>query len=300
MATPLQLSRMKIFDIYVHKRRSGESMEQVISQLQTVAQELPREDRHQLNQDVVQWEAQVEQQLKAAPVPVQQPVTQPPVLRTVQVQQGSPSPFGTRLLDPSKLAALGLGPNGQPAVSVNLPKPVSAAAQTQTQPAVPVELPLICPKCGKKNKPKEMHCYSCGTILKSKIVSTQPIDKENARNMGMTAQFDKQSRIYLQVRGFGQVLEVHVNEEMIIGRAIAESAINPNIDLTAYNAANLGVSRLHAALRRDRGTMIITDLESSNFTFVNGQRLYPHETRVLRHGDEVRLGKLIMKVMFKR
>jgi predicted component of type VI protein secretion system len=42
----------------------------------------------------------------------------------------------------------------------------------------------------------------------------------------------------------------------------------------------------------------VTDLGSANSTFLNGQRLMPHEPRVLRDNDEVRLGRLVFRVNF--
>jgi pSer/pThr/pTyr-binding forkhead associated (FHA) protein len=88
--------------------------------------------------------------------------------------------------------------------------------------------------------------------------------------------------------------------ELVIGRFYDESPVQPDIDLSPYNAENLGVSRLHAAIRRTDNTVSIVDLDSVNHTFINGQRLHPHEVRVLRDGDDIRLGKLTIKVTFKR
>jgi pSer/pThr/pTyr-binding forkhead associated (FHA) protein len=55
---------------------------------------------------------------------------------------------------------------------------------------------------------------------------------------------------------------------------------------------------LHAAFRRQDETVVLVDMGSANKTFINGQRVYPHEVRVVRSGDEIRLGKMIIKVTF--
>jgi pSer/pThr/pTyr-binding forkhead associated (FHA) protein len=86
---------------------------------------------------------------------------------------------------------------------------------------------------------------------------------------------------------------------MVIGRSSPETAQKPHIDLAAFDAEHFGVSRAHASLKINNRTLVITDLQSSNSTYVNGQRVYPHEIRVLRHGDEIRLGRLPLKVLFK-
>ena len=75
--------------------------------------------------------------------------------------------------------------------------------------------------------------------------------------------------------------------------------MKPDIDLAAFNAEELGVSRLHAVLKRHENTVSISDLNSKNNTYINGQRLHPNEVRALRDGDEIRLGRLAMKVSFK-
>ena len=50
---------------------------------------------------------------------------------------------------------------------------------------------------------------------------------------------------------------------------------------------------------RSEGTLTIVDMGSSNGTHLNGQKLMPHQPRVLRDGDEIRFGKLIAKIYFK-
>lgn len=51
------------------------------------------------------------------------------------------------------------------------------------------------------------------------------------------------------------------------------------------------VSRRHAELRRSGNTFLLTDLGSSNGTYVNGQRVESHE---LANGDEVQMGCTLM------
>jgi pSer/pThr/pTyr-binding forkhead associated (FHA) protein len=48
-------------------------------------------------------------------------------------------------------------------------------------------------------------------------------------------------------------------------------------------------SRLHAVLERYPAAWCVTDLGSSNGTWVNGERIW--STRRLRHGDEIRVGQ---------
>jgi pSer/pThr/pTyr-binding forkhead associated (FHA) protein len=59
------------------------------------------------------------------------------------------------------------------------------------------------------------------------------------------------------------------------------------------------VSRVHAAIERSEDTLTLIDMRSSNGTLLNGQKLVPDQPRVLRDGDEVRLGKLVAHIYFK-
>jgi pSer/pThr/pTyr-binding forkhead associated (FHA) protein len=88
-------------------------------------------------------------------------------------------------------------------------------------------------------------------------------------------------------------------QETILGRLDPASGTAPDLDLTPYGALQGGVSRIHAAIRRGEDTLTLVDLGSVNGTHLNGQRLIPNQPRVLRDGDEIRLGKLVAHVYFK-
>jgi hypothetical protein len=89
-------------------------------------------------------------------------------------------------------------------------------------------------------------------------------------------------------------------DELFIGRATANAAMSPEIDLNVVNAANFGVSRMHAAITRRNNQLLICDLESMNYTHVNGVRLFPHEVRVLQDGDEIWFGQLRCQIRFQQ
>ncbi|QPC81179.1 FHA domain-containing protein [Phototrophicus methaneseepsis] len=87
--------------------------------------------------------------------------------------------------------------------------------------------------------------------------------------------------------------------QLIFGRADESTNTFPDVDLAPYGAISKGVSRQHAVLEVNEDTIIIMDLGSSNGTFLNGQRLLPNQPRVVRDGDEVRLGRLVTHIHFK-
>lgn len=88
--------------------------------------------------------------------------------------------------------------------------------------------------------------------------------------------------------------------EMVIGRYDAAAQVSPDVDLTPYGASGKGVSRRHAAIVRRDGALHLVDLESPNGTYLNGQKLIPNQARVLRDGDDIRLGHLVLRVTFEQ
>jgi pSer/pThr/pTyr-binding forkhead associated (FHA) protein len=109
--------------------------------------------------------------------------------------------------------------------------------------------------------------------------------------------------LILNVRGSTDeiVFDAQTITEIIIGRLDPETGETPAIDLERFHAMEQGVSRRHAAIvRKEGGSLQIVDKGSPNGTFLNGQRLIANQPRILRDGDELRLGKLVLSVHFRR
>lgn len=83
--------------------------------------------------------------------------------------------------------------------------------------------------------------------------------------------------------------------EVLIGREDPISNIYPDIDLTPHGGEEGGVSRLHAKLFINNGQYLVEDQNSTNFTFINRQKLAPKTPTPIKDGDELRLGRVIMK-----
>ncbi len=60
------------------------------------------------------------------------------------------------------------------------------------------------------------------------------------------------------------------------------------------------VSRLHARIDRKEGVFILTDLNSTNGTTVEGYKLEANETVSLKDGDRVMLADAVFQFMEKR
>ncbi len=80
--------------------------------------------------------------------------------------------------------------------------------------------------------------------------------------------------------------------EIIIGRDDPISGVHPEIDLTPYGAESGGVSRRHVRLTMVDGQWMITDLQSTNHTRVNGVRIDPGVPTLLPDSAQVVLGRI--------
>ena len=88
----------------------------------------------------------------------------------------------------------------------------------------------------------------------------------------------------------GFQIEVPVVEGYVIGRSDEALHYTPDIDLSAYDSREMGLSRRHAALISYRGAPHIIDLHSVNGTYLNGKKLPPDQPFPLGQVNELRLG----------
>ena len=113
-----------------------------------------------------------------------------------------------------------------------------------------------------------------------------------------TATLNQDAKIKLHVLGMPEPILIQLTCPMVLGRTHEENKFKVHIDLNPYGAVEQGVSRLHAMLELAGKTVMLTDLGSTNGTFLNDQRVLPKQRRVVRDNDELRLGRLIIHIYF--
>ena len=160
-----------------------------------------------------------------------------------------------------------------------------------------------CESCGYENLPGEMICVGCGALLTdgSKDGETRHLeDTPNEANFPRwgTARLGYERKLLLYVRGYDQPLVVPLADEIVLGRYDTTTGETPDVDLNDFGAEEEGVSRRHAAILAEEDALKVIDLGSANSTFINGQRLIANQARILRDGDELRLGHLVIRVHF--
>ena len=96
-----------------------------------------------------------------------------------------------------------------------------------------------------------------------------------------------------------QSLRVTVDQQLLLGRTPNGAAEIPSLDLSAYKAVELGVSRRHGMFITNSDGLNYQDLGSENGSLVNGTRLAAQEIVKLSPGDKIYLGHLMLTVTFK-
>jgi len=103
----------------------------------------------------------------------------------------------------------------------------------------------------------------------------------------------------LTIPDSGRYVKVPLTKKKVsIGRLDSASASFPDVDLTSYGGLEKGVSRRHAEISSRGSEVFIEDLGGINGTFLNRKKLTPFFPKALKSGDELRLGKLILRVSF--
>jgi len=186
---------------------------------------------------------------------------------------------------------------------------------------------IICPKCSHVNRPGILVCENCGTLLIAEKQSNEEkpstrrfegdkpvIDEAEqtyrqatetselvtaALSSAGSTQFNENMVLRLEIDGAPTPILLHPKAETSIGRRDPATGTMPDVDLSAYAGYRLGVSRKHAIIRLKNHQLEIYDLGSSNGTSVNGARLTPHQPHIIRDGDEILLGKMMVRVLFQ-
>ncbi len=164
---------------------------------------------------------------------------------------------------------------------------------------------ITCPVCHQHEPEGELFCSECGArlvTLWAEITSTETfIDtalvRETARLRNSAPLKLVPGQVTLSFVGLNQPVILEGRTEYLLGRD-GHDDIVPDVNLNLFGGQDKGVSRAHAALRTDRSQLQLVDLGSTNGTRLNGVRLTANQPVRVSSGDEIRLGRLTLKVYF--
>ncbi len=174
-------------------------------------------------------------------------------------------------------------PTGRPHARRQTKSPVPRV-HTQQPPTVTPRAPRkvirrkvkICPKCSHRNDLLTRFCVRCGYAF----VGIRPAVL----------------RIVEPVRAAWE-MPVH-KSPLLLGRTRAEEGHRPDFDMSFYDPDGY-VSRRHAHIIRAKNGYFIVDLGSSNGTYVNDRLLPPQRPRLLRNGDQITIGEVVIQFLLR-
>lgn len=159
-----------------------------------------------------------------------------------------------------------------------------------------ITLREVCPNCQAAVGPEDQFCDQCGAALPTASGFPQspqrPAEANDALSVGVVA--PPGPRLIIQPNG--TLVGLAPNQDSyVIGREDPASSSYPDIDLVPFGGEEGGVSRRHAQITRRDDQYFIEDLNSVNYTFVNKRKIAVGVAQPLRDGDEIRLGRVLMR-----
>lgn len=210
-----------------------------------------------------------------APRPQPQQATPPPAPYVPPVPQEppvTPKPSVTIIPGTGKPATPPPAPK-QPPVPVYTPP----AQNTPVKPPTPTYIPPAPPTVQTNVSPDAQTLQAPRQPIKARP-SSQPIANTNAPWGKLIFSNGKE----VQLSG----------EQALIGRIDHDvEGITPDVDLSDLPGADT-TSRIHATIEHVGSTYMVTDLNSTNATRVNGKRLEPDKASPINDGESLQFGKV--------
>src|SRR6266567_919221 len=164
---------------------------------------------------------------------------------------------------------------------------------------------VVCPSCGTVNAPGEAFCSNCGVSLlgapdaqaavSNPAIAPAPDVTAAPAPAPAPVAVPAALNARLIVEADNQEFDISGKDNIVIGREDAVSNIYPDVDLTPHGGEEGGVSRMHAHIFVENGQYMLEDENSTNFTFLNRQRLNGKTPTPLHDNDEIRLGRVLLR-----
>jgi len=179
--------------------------------------------------------------------------------------------------------ATGTGATVAPASRPPAQRP-APASQTEVTPQRVLRRPVqrrvrkvkLCPRCQHRNELEARFCVHCGQAFGAIRPAVL--------------------RVIEPVRA---AWEMPVRKSpLLLGRSQRSTGHRPDFDMTFYDPEGY-VSRRHAHIIKAQNGYFISDLGSSNGTLVNGRLLSPQRPHLLRNGDQITIGQVVIQFLLR-
>jgi pSer/pThr/pTyr-binding forkhead associated (FHA) protein len=172
-----------------------------------------------------------------------------------------------------------------------------------------VDAGKFCPACQLLNEASATECIYCGVPFEKDLgtaVSTTrqtKVDKAalspEAQALLQNAERDiPENGLAIYLADHERPFDVRTDDDILVGRKTEDTSAKM-VDLTPFHAFNMGISRRHVRIQRIGNRYQVTDLYSTNGTWLNGERLAPDMPMPLPNAAQLRLGKLRLYVVYR-
>lgn len=148
----------------------------------------------------------------------------------------------------------------------------------------------FCPACKFGNDANALTCKHCGSSLD--LIFTKSVKTDKGSQYAVPA-----NGVAFYFAGTATQIAVSMDDEFLLGRK-GEGDTDPMVDLTYPDGFAMGVSRRHAKVRSTPDGYVITDLNSSNGTWLDGKILPPSQPIELPNGGTLQLGRLKLVAIY--
>jgi hypothetical protein len=161
-----------------------------------------------------------------------------------------------------------------------------------------------CAYCETKYALFRLYCQHCGCVLPDALTDQHEVTKLLVGNraepvdvMWGTTYFHRNARLFFRQEQTSEVIPVTLDHSpVLIGRRNTDFI--PTVAFSQEDAEVMGISRRHARIERNDATLVITDLNSTNGTFLDGRPLIPQIPAPLHNRGVLQLGKLVLRIHF--
>lgn len=165
----------------------------------------------------------------------------------------------------------------------------------------------FCPVCKNKNNRDAIVCIHCGASFEYQRSDSMSTTR-NADISGMVPEGITESPIdnalipedgiAIYVAGTSKPVYLIFKDELVFGRKAEEPFEGDLLDLTALGGYQMGISRRHAVIRKMEKGYELTDLGSTNGSWLNNERLAPFKPYALASGSQLRFGRMQLLILY--